>query len=54
MFGELTFATTAFATWGTEVPEPYAQTWVNVCPAESDWDNEAISAIPTKECDNGS
>jgi len=50
MFGDLLFAVTPFSTWGTDIPEPYAQLWVNLCPEQSDWVDQETEDLPTKEC----
>jgi len=51
MFGDIVFATIPFATFDDgEMPEPYAQIWLNQCPAHTDWDDQDPNQLPTAKC----
>ena len=51
MFGDIIFSTTPYATFDDgESPIAYAQTWIDLCPVESSWDNQDPNKLPTAEC----
>lgn len=51
MFGDILFSTVPFSIFDDgEAPEPYAQIWINQCPAVSAWENQDLNQLPTANC----
>lgn len=53
MFGDLIFGFIVpygFVEGKGEPPYDYANVWRDVCPAESDWENQSPDKIPSLPC----